>query len=42
MDFFDIRRKHQGNLLITLSMLIYVIVMNAYTISKHNSFSTYA
>ena len=28
--------------MITLSMLTYVIVMSAYTISKHNSFSTYA
>ena len=42
MDFSDIRRKHQGALLMSLSMLIYVVVLSAYTISKHNSFSTYA
>jgi len=42
MDFSVVRRKHQGALLMTLSMLIYVIVLSAYTILKHNSFSTYA
>jgi uncharacterized membrane protein len=42
MDFSGIRRKHQGALLMAVSMLTYVVVLSAYTISKHNSFSTYA
>jgi uncharacterized membrane protein len=42
MDFSGIRRKHQGALLMAVSMITYVVVLSAYTISKHNSFSTYA